>query len=346
MNEGKQLKRRTFVQASALGLFAKGLSLAERVERRTELSDSRTSRGREITQITGSINIIRNIPFVKRGQRILYLDVYQQKEKPRHPVPAIIYFGLAAWKYDTKSLWADIEGFSHLDNDPLVYLYPPIMVPRGYVVVSAQCRTAKEALFPASILDGKCAIKWMRAHAKQFNVDSRHIGVMGGSASGYLAAMLAVTRPEDGFEDKACYPGFSSDVQAAYCQSGMYDFVYYERHIGDGSLARQGVILAFLGGSYTQIPKVWKSASPVSYVRSGDPPFLIMHGIQDTRVPYNQMGHFAKLLKEKRVPVQAVSINRFKHGAIPDVTPQPSDAVLDQIIERFFDRYLKPDPQW
>ncbi|MGH9345270.1 MAG: alpha/beta hydrolase fold domain-containing protein [Terriglobia bacterium] len=279
---------------------------------------------------------------MKRPERTLYLDVYRQSKPGPEPVPAIIYFGLSGWRSDTKNFWAYILGLNHLENDPLVYLYPPVMVPRGCAVISAECRVAREAVFPAQIHDGKCAIKWTRAHAKEFNIDPHRIAVMGGSASGYLAAMLAVTRPEDGLEDKECYPNFSSEVQAAYCQSGMYDFVYYEQHPGDGSVARQGLIRAFLGGSYTQIPKVWRRASPVSYVRPGDPPFLLMHGIQDRRVPYVQMNHFARLLKKAAVPVEAISINHFVHGAIPGVMPQPSDNMLDQIIYRFFDQHLHP----
>ncbi|MGH9396153.1 MAG: alpha/beta hydrolase fold domain-containing protein [Terriglobia bacterium] len=335
------LNRRAFVQTSALGLFAAKLQGQLQGRLGAAHHDDQTSRGHKIAEIAQSISVARDIPFVKRAQRTLYLDVYHQSNPNHEPVPAIIYFGLSAWKSDTKKFWAYILGLDHLENDPVVYLYPPVTVPRGYVVVSAECRVAREAVFPAQIHDGKCAIKWMRAHAKDFNIDPQRIGVMGGSASGYLAAMLAVTRPEDGLEDKECYLAFSSGVQAAYCQSGMYDFVYYEQQPGDGSLARQGAIRDFLGGSYAKIPKVWRRASPVNYIRPGDPPFLLMHGIQDRRVPYVQMGHFAKLLKKASVPVEAISINHFVHGAIPGVMPQPSDNALDQIIYQFFDQHLK-----
>lgn len=332
--------RRVFLQTGMAGISASILRASERPP--STVASPETSRGRMIAAIERSLKIDRNIPFVKRPQRTLYLDVYREP-RPRHEsLPAILYFGLSAWRSDTKKFWAYILGLDRLGNSPTVYLYPPLLVPRGYVVVSAECRVAHEAKFPAQIHDGKCAIKWVRAHAKEFNIDPKRIGVMGGSASGYLAAMLAVTRPEDGFDDKEYDPSFSSDLQAAYCQSGMYDFVYYHQHPGDKSLERDGSIRDFLGGSYSQIPETWRKASPFDYVRSGDPPFLLMHGIQDRRVPYSQMSHFASSLKNAGVPVQAVSINHFVHGAIPGVMPQPPVSALDRTIFQFFDRTLSP----
>lgn len=334
------LNRRAFLQTGIVGFSAAILRAEKRELSRTASSVDRAARGHTIAEIERSLTVDRNIPFVKRPQRTLHLDVYRQPNPNHEPRPAVLYFGLSAWRSDTKKFWAYILGLDHLENDPTVYLYPPLLAPHGYVVVSAECRVAHEAEFPAQIHDGKCAIKWMRAHAKEFDIDPQRIGVMGGSASGYLAAMLAVTRPEDGFEDRACYPGFSSRVQAAYCQSGMYDFVYYHQHPGDGSLERDGSIRDFLGGTYTQIPKVWQRASPINYVRRGDPPFLLMHGIQDRRVPFVQMDHFAQRLKNVGVPVEAVSINHFVHGAIPGVMPQPPVPALDRTIFRFFRQYL------
>lgn len=334
------LDRRTFLGAAALGLLTPALQTRTQILAKTSPDRGETARGRKVAEIEKSLNITRNIPFVKRPERTLYLDVYRQSKPGAQPVPAIIYFGLSGWRSDTKEFWAYILGLNHLEPDPLVYLYPAIMVPRGYVVISAECRVAKEAIFPAAVLDGKCAIKWTRTHAEKFGIDPARIAVMGGSASGYLAAMLAVTRPQDGFEDEKYYSGVSTAIQSAYCQSGMYDFVYYEQKPGDGSLDRDTMISDFLGGSYAQVPKTWRRASPINYVRRGDPPFLLMHGIQDRRVPYVQMAHFASALKKARVPVEAISINHFVHGAMPGVMPQPSDSALDQIIYKFFDRRL------
>jgi len=258
-------------------------------------------------------------------------------KKSQQPFPAIITFGLAAWVQSRKELCVDLEDPAPF---PTPDIYPPVMVSRGFVVVRAETRVASEAKFPAQIHDGKCATQWIRAHARELNVDPDHIGVIGGSASGYLAAMLAVTRPEDGFEDSKCYPGYSSAVQAAYCASGMYDFEYYHNVPGESSLPVQ--VAQFLGGSYEEIPEAWRKASPTQYVRPGAPPFLLTHGLLDRRVPYEQQTHFVEILSKSAVPTQAIYIDHMSHS-LPKLPPDPAYTTLDPIIYNFFDNYLKQE---
>jgi dipeptidyl aminopeptidase/acylaminoacyl peptidase len=150
---------------------------------------------------------------------------------------------------------------------------------------------------------------------------------------------VAVANPGDGLEDKSCYPGYSSRVQGAVCFAGFFDFEFYQLVPGDGTLQAQ--IKDFLGGTYQQIPAIYRQASPTHYVTPDDPPFLLMHGLQDRRVPYEQAPHFAKILEKAEVPVRLIPVNNYAHGHIPGKEPEPSYEVMDQEIYQFFHRHLK-----
>lgn len=67
------------------------------------------------------------------------------------------------------------------------------MVGRGYVAASINYRFSQEAIFPAQIEDCKGAIRWLRAHAKEYHIDPDKIGVFGASAGGHLVALLGTS---------------------------------------------------------------------------------------------------------------------------------------------------------
>ena len=63
----------------------------------------------------------------------------------------------------------------------------------GYFVVSVQYRLEGECRFPAQLNDIKAAIRYLRAHAKQLDIDPERIGMMGESAGGHLASLIGST---------------------------------------------------------------------------------------------------------------------------------------------------------
>src|SRR5436309_2116114 len=73
-----------------------------------------------------------------------------------------------------------------------------VLARRGYVAVAPDYRLAPAHTFPAQVEDCKCAVRWLRAHAKEYRVDPDRIGVMGLAAGGHLACLLAVTDRADG----------------------------------------------------------------------------------------------------------------------------------------------------
>jgi acetyl esterase/lipase len=146
---------------------------------------------------------------------------------------------------------------------------------QGYLVVSANHRlTGYNSKFPVMIEDIKCAVRFLRANASNYNLDPDRIGAVGFSAGGHLVALLGTADASAGWESGE-YLDQSSRVQAVITSSGFSDFtqkqynefnIYIQYTFGD------------LGGKATENTI---NASPVTYVTPDDPPFLIIHGDQD-----------------------------------------------------------------
>ncbi|MBE7017704.1 MAG: alpha/beta hydrolase, partial [Ruminococcaceae bacterium] len=86
---------------------------------------------------------------------------------------------------------------------------------RGYAVVSAEYRKSGEARFPAMVYDAKTVIRWVRANAEKYGLDTERIAIWGPSAGGWLSSFVAVTNDNPAFEDLSLgYGEYSSRVHA------------------------------------------------------------------------------------------------------------------------------------
>ena len=294
-----------------------------------------TARGRELAEIARSVHIERNIEFARRPERTLKLSVYRPRQDSRVPLPVILCFGLGAWLTDSSDYRLDL---SKPIPAPTPNLYPPVMVPQGYVIVSAQLRSSLEAQFPAQIQDCQTAFGWLMREGPSRGFDLNRIGLMGASASGNLISLLALMNGEEPLLDPATPLKWPLPVKAVCSMSGFYDFEYYRQDPGDSTLWPQ--IRQYLG-TYEEHPERYEEASPQHYIHSGSPPFFMDHGVQDLRVPYSQALRFHAALEKAKVPVEFVSINHYHHGPDPGDVPDPPYRVTDKRIYAFFARYLK-----
>ena len=100
----------------------------------------------------------------------------------------------------------------------------------GYVVLSINyvLSTDGKVTWPQNVYDCKTAVRWLRKNADRYQIDAEHIGVIGGSAGGHLAAFLAVTKPENHFDPDGPYGEFSCKVQCAVDLYGPADLMTYK----------------------------------------------------------------------------------------------------------------------
>ena len=289
------------------------------------------ARGRELADFARSLRIKRGTPYVKRPEGELTLDIYEPRSRPSAPLPCVLAFGLSGFRINQTNYRWDLE---KLLPSPTANLYPPALA-RGRVVVVANLRVAAQAMWPAQIHDAKCAIRWVRKNASTLRIDPKRIGFFGASASGNLCALLALTAAKGELDDASCDPKIATDAKAVCCIAAPLDWIFYkESDPGDKSLFGN-IMSPYLGND----DKFYREASPIQYIHKGAPPFLLLHGLQDYRVPYSQMTHFAEALNRNGT-VETVAIDNFQHGPMPGKEPDPGYAVLDRKIYGFFDRYL------
>jgi acetyl esterase/lipase len=165
----------------------------------------------------------------------------------------------------------------------------------GYAIANINYRLSQDAVFPAQIQDCRQAVRWLREHAPEYHLDTRHFAVIGESAGGHLAALVATTGDSAAFDTKP--ESTSAAVQAAVCVSAPTNLALY------GPSREGDDITRLLGAPSATVPELVRSADPASYVSKGDPPFLLIHGEKDSWVPLAQPRALEGALRNAGVPV-------------------------------------------
>jgi len=179
---------------------------------------------------------------------------------------------------------------------------------RGFVAVSVGYRLAPESPFPAQVEDVKCAVRWLRAHARDLKVDPDRLGAIGFSAGAHLAMMLGVMDAGDGLEGDGGWADQSSKVQAVVSYFGPTDL------LGEYPEVSQNIVKNFIGGTKQEKTELYRRASPISYVSTRDAPMLLFQGTDDNLVPYEQAFFMAKALSAVNVPGRVELLLGAKHG--------------------------------
>lgn len=210
----------------------------------------------------------------------------------------------------------------------------PAMTQRGYAVAAINYRLMPEHPFPSEVIDAKCAIRYLRAHAGDYNLLTEKIGIWGGSAGGHLVTMVGLTNDDPAFEAGE-YMEVSSHVDAVVEMFGPTDLTQPM-----GWLQRWFLRRAFGTDSPSDTRLI--EASPVQYVTSDAPPFLILHGEQDTAVPVEQAQILYQKLLDMNVDATLVLVRNADHNFKPIggiITPTRSE--ISEMMGDFFDRMLR-----
>ncbi len=198
----------------------------------------------------------------------------------------------------------------------------------GYVGMSINYKLAREKgvpTWPQPVYDAKAAVRWLRMNAARLGLDPDRIAVIGCSAGGNLAAMLALTGPADEFDKASPYPEISAAVSCAIDFYGVIELLDYHD-------------MKMFARSRTEAPELYRRGSPNRYTDAKDAPMLIVHGTADETVNVAHSEMLAAALAQAGVEHQLVLIPGAPHTF--DLEPKQRD--LRPLVLEFLDKHLPP----
>jgi len=251
-------------------------------------------------------NVETNIVYKVASGHEAKLDVY----RPAHAagtLPVLMMIHGGGWLFGTK-------------EDSVLYLLPYLQM--GFSVVNVEYRMGSVSLAPAAVEDCLCALHWIGRNAKKYQFDLGKVVVTGGSAGGHLALTTAMIPPSAGFENECAYEddqGWTGTfvdsrpkVAAVVNWFGITDVA----DMLQGPNMR-GYAVSWLGGSPNR-EDLAKRVSPLTYVRSGLPPILTIHGDADKLVPHAHAVRLHEALTRAGVRNELLTVPGAGHGGFTD----------------------------
>jgi len=235
----------------------------------------------------------------------LALDVYRP-ERPGAHAPVVVFFYGGSWRSGQRS-WVAFVGRA--------------LARRGAIVVIPDYRKAPDVMFPAFIGDAAKAVVWAKNNATRLGGRPDHLYVMGHSAGAHVAAMLATDArflAQEGMKPL--------NLAGMIGLAGPYDFLPITSR----------KLLEVFGP-----PAGHAASQPINFVDGDEPPFLLLHGTDDSVVWPRNSERLATRLRAAGVPVEVTLYPDLGHpGILLALSPRThiSTPVLDDIS-----RYLKLD---
>lgn len=207
------------------------------------------------------------------------------------PFPAVILVHGGGWTAGDKT------------GGPRKALIAPMFEPlqaAGIAWFSISYRLAPKHRYPANIEDVEAAIRWVKTNAKKFRVDRTRLALAGESAGGHLVALAAV-RADASTRVRAVVPFYTPFDLVSRVTPGGEMMPNYKALFGRETVDEESL-------------RVLREASPLTHAKAGLPPFLLLHGTKDERVPFEQSQRWQARMKELGVPCELIVVEGGAHG--------------------------------
>jgi len=213
----------------------------------------------------------------------------------------------------------------------------------GYAVVTPTYRLAPINTYPAAIEDVFCALAWTFENADEFNVDLSRLVLVGESAGANAAAIIAtVADPSPYLTD--CPYALPDDYTI---QGVVAVYLPVDLSTCDCDPAR-GLASLYLGidnddwEQAENLRDLWAEASPLAHLDEDDPPFILIHGTDDSFVPYSESELFVETYQALGGEVELFPIEGADHGYFDRVRSRPARETY-AIIDAWLQDVLAPE---
>ena len=270
--------------------------------------------------LEGQAELLQHIAYSQNGQELsLILPWANAWHLNKKPAPLIVFVQGSSWT--TPDLGFEIPMLSHFAE-------------AGFVVATVSHRSAEKGYpFPAFLVDVKCAIRFLRAHASEYGIDPTRVLAFGTSSGGNTVCLLGLTGddPEFRTDEYANESDAVSAVVACFAPTNLVTLFEYLKDYPDATR----ILTAYFGPDAENWPERMRAYSPVYRVEDGKeyPPFLLLHGTGDTLVPSTQTEELYVRLREAGAQVQAYYVDGAEHEG-NFWSPEVRAVIQEEIIAR------------
>lgn len=243
------------------------------------------------SHLSNQYQVLPNVTYLTASNRDNKVDLYLPRGTDS-PAPVLVYIHGGGWVGGSK-------------ESSVLRLVP--WMEMGWAVVNVQYRLGEVSLAPAAVEDCLCALRWIIRNASNYNIDPERIVVTGNSAGGHLALTTGMVPASAGL-DRQCPGSETLSVAAIINWYGITDV----GDLLDGPNTKSYAVEWM--GSMPNRFKIAERVSPLTYVRSGLPPILTIHGDADPTVPYQHGVQLHEELSKVGVSNQLHTVPGGRHG--------------------------------
>jgi len=232
------------------------------------------------------------LEYGQAGGESLTMDYYAPAGNGLHPIAILIHGG----------------GYQRGDSKSGSEAYcADFLAPAGYAVFSINYRLAPKYPYPYMVHDVERAVRYLRHNAAKWSADPDQIALVGGSAGGFLSNMV-------GLLDAPGDPKAADPVDRESARPDAVVTLYAQSSFATVPLNKD--VHALLDPLIAEVgeKEALRQSSPITYVHSGAPPFLLIQGDQDEYIPYTEDTNLQTALQQVGVRCDIIRIPGGKHG--------------------------------
>lgn len=265
-----------------------------------------------------------DVPFLRHGEKQLYVRVY--RPLGAGPFPALVDVHGGAWT----------NGDHTTDEKVAVPL-----AESGLTVFSLDFRMGPAGPYPALQQDINYGIRWVKAHAAEYNADASVLGAVGWSSGGH-AIVLSAMRPHDPRYAALPLPeGPQLDASLAFVAAGWPVIDPWARYEFAKARGNEGLVKNH--DNYWKTPEAMQEGNPVLILQRGErvalPRLLVLQGTDDQSMPWEIVDRFAQQWRDAGGDGHCERFEGQPHGFMYEPGPNRERGL--QVLREFIARCLK-----